>query len=195
MPESLTVVTPPAVTPVTLAEAKAQLRVTVATEDTLITRLINVATDYVERDTGRALITQVWKLSLTRFPLGRVIGIPKPPLQSVASVKYTPDGGTLTTFAASNYLVDTDAEPGAVVLNVNKTWPSDTLQAANGVEIEFTAGYGAAETDVDEAARHAELMMLSHLYEHREAVLVGPTAIALPLGVRALLIPLCVWRA
>ena len=51
----------PAAMPVTLADAKAHLRVTSDAEDDMITGLIAAATHYLERDTGQALIDQQWR--------------------------------------------------------------------------------------------------------------------------------------
>lgn len=63
-------VTPPAIEPVTLDEAKAHLRVDINAEDSLITRLISDAREWVERFLRRSLITQTWALYLDAFPVG-----------------------------------------------------------------------------------------------------------------------------
>ena len=40
-------------------------------------------------------------------------------------------------------------------------------RAASGIEIRFTAGYGAAPGDVPEALRQGLRLLVAHLYEHR----------------------------
>lgn len=188
----LVLVTPPAEEPLTLGEAKDHLRVTSTDEDSLIGRLIVVARQAVERRLGRALITQTLDYTLDAFPTGDVIELPRPPLRSVTSVKHTPDGGVETTFASASYLVDTTGNPGRIVLAVNQSWPSDLLQAANGVVIRFVAGYGAAPTDVPEPIRQALAVHLGTLYEHREALVAG--TIVTPLATIDRLLDPYIWR-
>ena len=62
----------PAVPPVTLADAKAHLRVTHEGEDTLIAELVDAAARFIADDTGLALIDQTWRLSLSEAPAAPV---------------------------------------------------------------------------------------------------------------------------
>jgi len=64
----LQLVTPPALEPIGLADAKTHLRVDVEDDDALICALISAARDYVERFCRRALLTQTWLLALDHFP-------------------------------------------------------------------------------------------------------------------------------
>ncbi|HHI82152.1 MAG TPA: hypothetical protein ENJ99_03285, partial [Rhizobiales bacterium] len=50
--------TPPAIEPVSLVEAKAHLKVEVSDDDSLIDGLITTARQHIERQTGKALIDQ-----------------------------------------------------------------------------------------------------------------------------------------
>ena len=81
----------PAAEPISLATAKAHLRVTHAAEDTLIPLYISAAVSKLDGKDGllgRAMITQDWQLSLDSFPCDGVIELPLPPLQEVTFVKY-----------------------------------------------------------------------------------------------------------
>src|SRR3990167_6456356 len=101
-------------TPVTLTEAKAHLRYDLTTEDTLITTLIKVATEYAEKRLSRALITQTWDLYLKEFPPEDTIVLPFPPLQSITHVKYYDSNNTLQTWGSLNYDLDIIKEPGYI---------------------------------------------------------------------------------
>jgi len=184
---ALTLVTAPTAEPITTADAKAHLRVDISDDDDLIDALVVAARRQVELETWRALITQTWKVTLDAFPAGDTLRLPRPPLQSVTHIKYTPKGGSLTTFDSDSYIVDTDSEPGRIVLYSGESWPGDTLQIVNGVEIQFVAGYGDSANDVPQELIQAMLLMIGHWYEHREEVVLGSVARSIPLGVEALL--------
>ena len=106
----------PSEEPVTLQEAKAHLRVDGPEQDQWITKAIAAAREFCETFQGRAYITQRLALSLERWPCGRSIYLPRPPLQSVEAVTYTLADGTVQTFDSALYVVDTTAEPGAIHL-------------------------------------------------------------------------------
>lgn len=138
---ALSVVTAPTEEPITLAEAKAQLRVTHAHEDALITDLITAAREIIEQRTWRQLITATLMLRLDRFPAGREIILPRPRLVSVASIQYL-SSGVWVTLDAGRYTVDPQSEPGRVSVD-SAGWPTAD-ETLNAVRIQFTAGYGAA---------------------------------------------------
>ena len=187
---TLKLITAPATEPVTSSEAKSHLRVDTTADDTLIGTLITAARQHVENHLRRALITQTWELVMDAFPAGDVIRLPRPPLVSVTSIKYTDVAGSESTFSSAAYVVDTDSTKGRVVLKSGESWPSDTLAAANGVRVRYVAGYGSAAA-VPNPIRQAVLLLIGTLYENRESVLVaqGVTVAQLPFGVEALLMP------
>jgi len=182
----LTLVTAPTVEPVTVTDIKSHLRIDTADDDTLLGVYITVARKWCEKFQNRAYITQTWNLILDDFPDGDVIEIPLPPLQSVSSITYYDTDDTAYTFSTDNYMVDTDSEPGRVVLKYAKTWPSITLRPANAVVIQFIAGYGGAASDVPEHIIHAIKMLVGHLYENRENTDIR-NIVEVPFGVKALL--------
>ena len=59
---------PPATEPVSLAEAKAHLRVTHNDDDAYITTLIKTARQGIEAQTGLGLISQGWSVFLDDWP-------------------------------------------------------------------------------------------------------------------------------
>lgn len=193
----------PAGEPITLAEAKAWLRVDGTDEDVLIASLIEAARAYVETFTGRALITQQWELSLDAFPCGtrfangrliehktisltgREIVLPRAPLASVESVQYYDEDGTLQTFAAACYFSDTRAEPGRLVLDEDYDWP-ETQCRPNAVIVAYTAGYGTPQ-QVPQRLRTAIRFMITHWFTNRSPVNIGNIVNQIPSSAEALL--------
>lgn len=184
----LKMTTAPATEPVTEAEAKLHCRVDHSTEDAIFTRLIEVARRQCEGISGRAFITRTYTQYLDCWP-GCEIELLYPPLLGITSIKYYDDaGGAAVTVNASNYLVDTISEPGRVVLKNSGSWPSVSLREINGVEIIYTAGFGAAN-DVPDEYKQAMLLLIGHLYENRESVVLqqGISMVQVPQAVEWLL--------
>jgi uncharacterized phiE125 gp8 family phage protein len=176
----LVLYTAPAVEPVTVSEAKTHLRVDTSDDDTYIGALITAVRMKFEEETGRALITQTYDYYLHEVP-GAKIRLPKPPLQSVTSVKFVDTSAVETTVTSTDYIVDTTRTPGVVVLKYDKTWPSVTLRETGGVRIRFVAGYGLAVA-VPELIKSIIKLGVGSMYENREGTMVaqGVTVMELP---------------
>lgn len=136
-----TLVTGPSVEPITLIEAKSHLRVTSSDDDTMLNSLIQAARENAEEFTSRALAQQTWKMYLQDWPSGDYFEIPYPPLQSITHIKYTDSDDDQTTWSTDEYEVDTDSEPGRIILAYGESWPSTTLHPKNPIEVQFVAGY------------------------------------------------------
>lgn len=180
----LTLVTPPAEEPLTLAELKVHLREDGTEQDALITSLIIAAREHVEGFLGRKLVTQTWDLTVDSFT-GNSIVIPYAPLQSITSVKYLDGAGVQQTLATTEYVVDTTQQPGRIFLGYDKYWP--TVQTReNAVVVRFVAGYGLAVA-VPESIKAAIKLLVGSWYENREAVNVGNIVNKVPMAVESLL--------
>lgn len=180
----ISVVTSPALEPLTLEELKDHLRVTWDTEDAHINALQTAARQWSEAFTRRQFITATYKLTLPTLVWKTYL--PRPPLQAVSSIAYIDVDGVSQTLDPSLYEVDTEAEPGVVHKAYNATLPS-TRSVWNAVQITFIAGYGGRE-DVPQAIKQAVLMLVEHYYRQRSATTEG-TVSSIPLGVKSLLTP------
>lgn len=163
---SAKLITAPASEPITLAEAKAHLRVTDTDEDDLISAYIVSAREVCEQQLGRALVTQTWEKVLDAFPANEIV-LPWPPLLAITSVKYIDTAGTEQTLGAATYALDTYSEPGWLLLADGEEWP-ETRDVANAVKIRYTAGYGAAAA-VPQSIKAWIKLYVGALYENREA--------------------------
>jgi uncharacterized phiE125 gp8 family phage protein len=176
--------TAPTVEPLTLADAKGHLRLDSDADDALVATLITAARQMCEQQTWRALVTQTWDLLLEDWPIVDYIAVPRPPLLTVTSVTYRDEDGNTTTLSASAYRVETAYEPGRIVLKPDVTWPSVTLDTGLPITVRYTCGYGATAGSVPEPLRQGMRLVLGHLYENREAVVVsGFQAVKVPLTV------------
>jgi uncharacterized phiE125 gp8 family phage protein len=207
--------TEPQELPLSLAEAKAFLRIDedLTAADALVMALLRSAVSHMERWTGRALVTQTWRLTLDRWPeqssiLSQdwegwrqgadlvtrrdFIEIPKPPLQSITTFQVFDTTDAAAAVATTVYFVDTESEPGRVGSRFGQTWPSTTLRPHNGIQITFVAGYGDTWNEVPDAFLQATRLLLAHSYENR-AVCDEASAVAIPASAQALLRPYRLW--
>ena len=190
---SLTRQTGPSVEPVTLAEAKAHLRVDTSDDDAYIGTLITAAREWVEEYLDRTLVHTQWVMRFDRFPVDSTsdIELPRPPVVSSGTatsvtVAYTLEDGTTATYSTSLFRVDRASTPGAVKTNYAQTWPPHR-QDDNSVSVTWWAGYGPSGTSVPAAIRHAMLMLVGHWYEFRSSVLTGSISKEIEFGVKSLL--------
>ena len=159
---SLSLITPPTLEPVSLAEVKAHLKIDTADEDSLLESLIAAARARAEWHSGRAFVTQSWCLKLDAWPQDGIAEIPLPPLRSVSEIAVTDRNGVRTVLDPARYYVDTASEPGRVVFDE----PQRNLRAHDCLEIAFTDGYGDAAA-VPEPVREAILEIVADLHAHR----------------------------
>lgn len=158
-------ITAPSIEPVSLAEAKLQCRVDDATDDALITSLITAAREQCEHILQRSLITQTWEKVLDSFPDDNDIELLNPSIIAITTVKYIDaTSANETTLASNQYSLDKDSEPGWVMPATGVTWP-ETLDVANAVRVRYTAGYGAAASDVPQGIKNWILLAVKEIYD------------------------------
>ncbi len=182
----LILLTPPAVEPLSLAEAKHFLRVEHDDDAALITALITGARGHVEAATRRALMTQDWRLVLDAWPPHGRITLLLAPLQEVAAARVFDSGGAAQEIDAGNFVIDAAAAPGVIAF---PPWSvAAPGRALAGIEVDVVAGYGEEASAVPEPLRQAIRLLVAHWYEHRVAV-AAASAHSLPTGVAALIAP------
>ena len=162
---------------VSTTEVKAQCRIVGTDEDTLLTRLIKAATDRVEKDTARQLVSATYELTLSDFPSNRVIELPVNPVSSITSIIYLDTDNASQTLSSNVYYLDTYIEPSRIILKYNQEFP-ETLGTDNNVVITFVAGF----TSVPDTLKSAILLLVGNLYENREATISGTIIADVPLA-------------
>jgi len=206
----------PANNPVTLAEAKAHLRIDSADDNDLIANLITAATRWAEDYTGRTFCTTQWTMRLDSFygPVGSPvqfglkadgnniegrqgtvpnldIELPRPPMvtsgtATAVAITYTPSAGASTTTLDATEYRVDREATPGVCRPLYGKTWPSHLVDQNSTTITWYAGYSAAGTSVPAPVKSAILMIVSHLWSNRDAA--AETALTeVPFGVRFML--------
>lgn len=174
----LVVITAPAAEPLSLADAKAELKIDFTDDDTLITAKIKEARAWAETYTRRALITRIVEYGLDEFPDGSSpLILPLGKATKIEHIKYRDENGVLQTLTGptsttpgTDYTEDLTDDRGAVIEPIYEDfWPA-TRKMLNAVIIRFSAGYGPAATDIPPDILTGVRARLSDIYEVRGAV-------------------------
>ncbi len=159
---NLTVITPPDGEPVSLASAKAFLRIGHDGEDTLVSDLIKRARVRLEQAGGLVLVRQTLRASWSQWPAGiagRGARLPRTPATELLSVKVI-DAEGVETDQTVRFRLDC----GRACLRPWSMVPA--IPEGGRVEVEFEAGFGAA-TDVPEDLQEAILRLVGAMYAAR----------------------------
>ena len=162
---SLSLITPPTVEPVSLAEAKLHLRVDFDDDDALIESLISAARVAAETLTGRQICTARWMRTLDGFSRSSLL-LHRCPVQSVVEISYQDQLGQWQTVDPSIYVSDLTSEPARITPGFGNSWPI-TLPQIGVVRVVFDAGYGTP-SDVPEGLKSWIKLRIGSLYAHRE---------------------------
>ena len=163
--------TEPAEQPLSMAAVKEYLKVDVGDEDALIAGLVKSAVSYAEDFTRRALISQVWALTLDCFPT--IVRIPRPPLISIDQIDYIDAAGDPQTLDAANYTESINyPHYGTVCPAFGMSWP-ETQAVPEAVTIQFTAGYADSEA-IPQGLRQALLWLCEFYHKERMGNVVSP---------------------
>jgi len=162
---ALAIVTPPALEPVSLAEAKQDARIYVNDDDPIVAAYLIAGRQYAEDYTGRRFVTQTWDYFADQFP-GCTIELPIGPIQSVTSVKYTDSSGIeQTLIEGTDYDVDNRSLVTRIRPTYAKRWPIVRHQTMNAISIRVVAGYGSNPGDTPEQIRQAIKLHVQSYYE------------------------------
>jgi uncharacterized phiE125 gp8 family phage protein len=157
---------------VDLTLAKAQLRVTHSDEDDLIEQYIASAKAWVERYTARLLAEDTVIDTFTEF--GDYLVLSRGPFVSLTTLAYVDGDGDDQELEGTRHRDGRIYPPSA-------GWPS--YQTYSTITTTYLAGYDVY--DLPEELTQAQLLLIAHWYQNREAVAEG-TFNEIPLAVEAL---------
>jgi uncharacterized phiE125 gp8 family phage protein len=177
---NLICVEPPTSEPISLEDVEKHTRLQgqLTDEQSTVDIIISAICERAESLTNRALISQTWEASFNLFPSERIpIVLPKPPLQSVVSIKYFDVNNVEQTLNPLSYKVVLDnSDYGYVIPIYGLTWPV-ALNDVNSVTIKFVCGYGPIEPETSDnipaGIKQWMLINAANLIENRESIVIG----------------------
>jgi len=172
----LTIITPPAAEPVTVAEATLQTRASAA-EEAFLLMCIKGARAACEGIIQRALITRTVQQTFETFDEAG-LALQMRPVVALVSVVYDDADGAPQTLAGCQ--LNTVGDRALVLPPVGTEWPATKEGKAGAVRVQFDVGYGADETAVPDDIRTWLRMTVGFLYTQREAIDMTGKASALP---------------
>lgn len=168
----------PTVEPLTLADAKAHLRVDSNDEDALIGQLISAARARVEDYCNRFFASANFALVYDKMPSGEdALTLPPIGVSAITEIGYTDADGAVELFTAYTF----NAERETVTPDAE--WPD-----GSDLRIVVTAGPSAAPPAIVTAIK----LFLGDFYWHREAGIVGASHAENPAAL-SLMQPYRVW--
>ncbi len=166
-------INPPSLEPITLAEAKAHLRVDHDEDDDLISNYITSARTQAENYLQRTLLETVWEATFTRFETA--LKLRKAKVTEIVTVKYLDTAGAEQTLASDKYKLKSSYEPALLVPAFGLSWPA-TCQDLEAVKVRYKAGYGTTADKVPQPICQWILLQVGNLYENRETEVLGITS-------------------
>ena len=100
------------------------------------------------------------------------------PVREILSVTVFGSEGEASVVDPADYQADLLSRPARIHFD---TAPG-ALRAMNGIEIDFTAGFGEAGADVPDLLRRAMLVLVAHWYEFRTGFGPGDQPVSYPAG-------------
>lgn len=162
------VVTPPAMEPLTLSEAKKQLEIAVSdtTHDEQLQRAIQEAREQWERDTDDVCCYTTFKIQTDHLGIQNIL--PKKPVVDITSITYYDPGNVLRTMGTDNYQLHI---PKRVLrLAYLRRWPV-AAPRWDAFTITYRCGYSADGTLVPAIAKRAMLLLIGYYFENRDMLI------------------------
>lgn len=181
-------ITGPQSEPITAAEIMQRIGVDAAHVGTIdIDAMIASARRWVEEYIERALISQTFELALDAFHADPIY-LPRAPVQSIISVKYTDTAGVEQTVSAADYVLDDYGDNHRLLLAYGAAWPSARDQA-NAVRIRYVAGYGVTGSAVPSNIVNAITLIVGQAYRAQPGLETGLYPASIPNAAKELLAP------
>lgn len=180
--------------PVTLERARKHCRIEIdegrsppgSEDDDDLIEYIRTAREWCEAYCEATFAARQYQMAYTAFPSAGIV-LPNPPVTAVDAIEYTDADGTTQTLDETTVALQQFGGQ-AVVLPPTAGWP-----ASNGkpysVRITYTAGFTAQTCP--RPVVWAMLLLIAHMHENHEIVVIGQSLNELPMNVTDMLL---YWR-
>lgn len=154
-------------------------------DSTLVASLWASACEQVEIYTGLVMRPMTLTMYMDELPTNSIIKLPHHPITAITSVSTKVSSDSYTTVNSSTYT--TDLTKNARIKFIDD--PEYTGDYLNAIKVIATVGYATAAA-IPQQLIGAALMLCGHLYNNREAAVIGTISSELPYGIKFILDPL-----
>lgn len=181
---SYTIISQSATEPILLSEAKDYLRIDGTQDDDMVGIMVQAARQMVENKTWVSVIPATYHMTFDKDEVQEIMRINKYPIRSIEAIYYKDADGVTQTLSVQDYEVDLLSNPVRIRI---KTMPNigDYL---NAFWIEFEAGF-EFPYQIPKPIIQAMKLIMGHLNENRQDVVVGSSIAKMPMGSEYLIEP------
>lgn len=170
--------------PVTLAEARVHLRLPSnidSDEQAEITRMISVATEWVESFTNRAWTSGTKVAYFDAFPSSSIrknlgLFLPFSKISSITSITYYDNDYSQQTVSSSDYRLVNADNRAYVYPAMGGVWPTDVSNEPHHIAVTYAVD---GTQNVPSSVKQAVLLIVGSLYEYREDGVIDNAGLAL----------------
>ncbi len=178
----LKLITPAIKIPISLSEAKAQLRIETAftDDDDYIRSLINVAEAHVETYCNRRLITQTWEKTFQTWDEVEEKILFGGQLQEVVQITWLDEDGASDTLAASSYIVSgIGTDNGRIEFDNDADLATDLYQV-DPISVCYTVGFFQGDAWIAETAYTLDDNVLANYGLIAQCIIAGTSGASAP---------------
>jgi uncharacterized phiE125 gp8 family phage protein len=181
---SYTIISESVIEPISLEDAKQFLRIDGTDDDDLVYSMIKVARQMCENKTWLVINPSVIRMNFDKEEVTEYMRINKLPVREIDGVFYKDANGVQQTLLASKYEVDLYSNP----VRIRILEMPNIGDYMNAFSVEYKAGYSSG-ANVPKPIIQAMKMIMGHLNENRQDVVVGSSITKMPNGSEYLLEP------
>ena len=167
----LSLVTGPAISPVSVEDLKSHLNVTESDWDDEIEACLEDAVAVLDGQgrLGRAICAQTWRQSQPVAPLDGRLRLLIGPVASVSAIDYFDAENQAQTATVGDFILMTEGDFAELLPGPGISWPSGLYDRPDALRITYVAGAASAD-DVPKPVKRMVKLLAAHYWDNREIV-------------------------